>query len=126
MITKWVSIEIHCDEEDCDNVFTWGADDYLSKKETIKVATSTQGWRVSKNYHECPSCIEKKRLAELDLVADEFYLIDKDRSLYKSVKDDGIYYRGPGGKAWSRRNARSQYDNSAWDGPPIAYSKNKR
>jgi len=64
-------------------------------------------------------------MPEQELIADEFYLIDKDRSLYKSVKDDGIYYRGEGQKMFSRRNARSQYDNSAWDGPPIAFSRSK-
>ena len=32
------------------------------------------------------------------LIFDEFYVIDEDRRLYKSIKDDGIYYRSPGGK----------------------------
>ena len=56
------------------------------------------------------------------LISDEFYVIDEDRRLYKSIKDDGIYYRGEGEKMFSRRNARSTDDNSAWGGPPVSFT----
>ena len=56
------------------------------------------------------------------LISDEFYVIDEDRRLYKSIKDDGIYYRGEGEKMFSRRNARSSDDNSAWGGPPVSFT----
>ena len=59
------------------------------------------------------------------LISVEFYVIDEDRRLYKSINDDGIYYRSPGGKAWTRMNALAADDNSAWDGPPIAFSRSK-
>ena len=64
-------------------------------------------------------------MPEQELIADEFYVINEDRRLYKSIKDDGIYYRSPGGKAWTRMNALAADDNSAWDGPPIACSRSK-
>ena len=60
------------------------------------------------------------------LISDDFYVIDEDRRLYKSIKDEGIYYRSPGGKAWTRRNALSSHDNSAWDGPPLAFTSPNR
>ena len=126
MITKWVRIEIHCDNEDCDNVFTWGADEYLSRKDAINVAKDTQGWNISNSFQECPSCIKKKKMSELDLIGDEFYLIDEKKCLYKSVEDDGIYYRAEGERMFSRQNARSADDNSAWDGPPVAFTKSKK
>ena len=126
MISKWVRIEIHCDNEDCDNVFTWGANEYLSKKDTINVAKNTQGWKISKNFQECPSCIKKKKMSELDLIGGEFYLIDEKKCLYKSVEDNGIYYRGEGQRMFLRTNARSANDNSAWDGPPVAFTKSKK
>ena len=61
----------------------------------------------------------------LELIADEFYLIDEEKCLYKSIEDDGIYYRIEGGKAWVRQNARSADDNSAWPGPPLAFTRSK-
>ena len=61
-------------------------------------------------------------MTERELIGGEFYLIDEKKCLYKSVEDDGIYYREEGGKMFSRQNARSADDNSAWDGPPIAFT----
>ena len=62
-------------------------------------------------------------MSERELIADEFYLIDEEKCLYKSIEDDGIYYRVEGGKAFVRQNARSADDNSAWAGPPVAFTK---
>ena len=31
-----------------------------------------------------------------ELIAGEFYLIDEKKCLYKSIRDNGIYYRGEG------------------------------
>ena len=66
------------------------------------------------------------KMKERELIGGEFYLINKDKCLYKSVEDDGIYYREEGGKMFSRQNARSASDNSAWDGPPVAFTKSKK
>ena len=60
------------------------------------------------------------------LISHEFYVIDEDRRLYKSIKDNGIYYRSPGWKAWTRMNALAADDNSAWDGRPIAFTSPNR
>ena len=62
-------------------------------------------------------------MSERELILDEFYLINKEKCLYKSIEDDGIYYRVEGGKAFVRQNARSADDNSAWAGPPVAFTK---
>ena len=62
-------------------------------------------------------------MSERELIADEFYLINKEKCLYKSIEDDGIYYRVEGGKAFVRQNARSADDNSAWAGAPVAFTK---
>ena len=64
-----------------------------------------------------------KKLGEL--VYEEFYLIDEEKCLYKSIVDDGIYYSGKGSKAFVRQNARSADDNSAWPGPPVAFTRSK-
>ena len=64
-------------------------------------------------------------MSERELIGGEFYLIDEKKCLYKSTEDDGIYYRIKGGKAWVRQNARSADDNSAWPGPPIAFTRSK-
>ncbi len=66
-----------------------------------------------------------KEKSESELIGGEFYLIDEKKCLYKSIEDDGIYYRIKGGKAWVRQNARSADDNSAWPGPPITCSRRK-
>ena len=59
---------------------------------------------------------------ERELIADEFYLIDEVKCLYRKVNSDGIFYRIEGGKAFVRQNARSADDNSAWPGPPVAFT----
>ncbi len=64
-----------------------------------------------------------KEKSESELIGGEFYLIDEKRCLYKSIEDDGIFYREKGGRMFSRQNARSADDNSAWAGPPITFSR---
>ena len=62
-------------------------------------------------------------MPERELLYDRYYLIDAEKCLYKSIEDDGIYYRINGGKAFVRQNARSADDNSAWAGPPVAFTR---
>ena len=64
-------------------------------------------------------------MSERELIYKEFYLIDEDKCLYKSIVDDGIYYSGKGSKAFVRQNARSTDDNSAWPGAPVAFTRKK-
>ena len=64
-----------------------------------------------------------KEKSESELIYGEYYLIDEKKCLYKSIEDDGIYYRIKGGKAFVRQNPRSADDNSAWPGPPITFSR---
>ena len=66
-----------------------------------------------------------KEKSESELIGGEYYLIDEKKCLYKSIEDDGIYYRIEGGKAFVRQNPRSADDNSAWAGPPITFSRRK-
>ena len=66
-----------------------------------------------------------KKLGEVELFYEEFYLIDEKKCRYKSIVDDGIYYSGKGSKAFVRQNARSANDNSAWPGPPVAFTRKK-
>ena len=66
-----------------------------------------------------------KEKSESELIGGEFYLIDEKKCLYKSIEDDGIYYRIKGGKAFVRQNPRSADDNSAWAGPPITFTRSK-
>ena len=66
-----------------------------------------------------------KEKSESELIGGKFYLIDEKKCLYKSIEDDGIYYRIKGGKAFVRQNPRSVDDNSAWPGPPITFSRRK-
>ena len=66
-----------------------------------------------------------KEKSESELIGGEFYLIDEKKCLYKSIDDDGIYYRIKGGKAFVRQNPRSADDNSAWAGSPITFSRSK-
>ena len=66
-----------------------------------------------------------KEKSESELIGGEFYLIDEKKCLYKSIEDDGILYREKGGRMFSRQNARSADDNSAWAGPPITFSRSK-
>ena len=66
-----------------------------------------------------------KEKSESELIYGEYYLIDEKKCLYKSIEDDGIYYRIKGGKAFVRQNPRSADDNSAWAGPPVAFTRSK-
>ena len=68
---------------------------------------------------------KEKKIPEREQIGGEFYLIDEKKCLYKSIEDDGIYYRIKGGKAFVRQNPRSADDNSAWPGPPIAFTRSK-
>ena len=68
---------------------------------------------------------KEKKIPERELLYGEYYLIEEKTSLYKSIKDDGIYYRLEGSAAFVRQNARSADDNSAWAGPPITFSRRK-
>ena len=68
---------------------------------------------------------KEKKIPERELIGGEFYLIDEKKCLYKSIVDDGIYYSGKGSKAFVRQNPRSADDNSAWPGPPIAFTRSK-
>ena len=62
-------------------------------------------------------------MSERELIYEEFYLINEEKCLYGKVNDDGIFYREKGGKMFSRQNARSADDNSAWAGPLITFSR---
>ena len=64
-------------------------------------------------------------MSEPELIGGKYYLIDEEKCLYKSTKDDGIYYCVKGSAAFVRQNPRSADDNSAWDGPPVAFFRNK-
>ena len=64
-------------------------------------------------------------MSERELIFGKYYLIDEEKCLYKSTKDDGIYYREEGARMFSRQNARSADDNSAWAGPPVAFTRSK-
>ena len=66
---------------------------------------------------------KEKQIPESELLFGEYYLIDEKKCLYKSIEDDGIYYREKGGKMFSRQNPRSADDNSGWAGPPIAFTR---
>ena len=68
---------------------------------------------------------KEKKIPKRALLYDEYYLIDEKKCLYKSIKDDGIYYRLEGSAAFVRQNPRSADDNSAWAGPPITFSRRK-
>ena len=66
-----------------------------------------------------------KEKSESELLFGEYYMIDEKKCLYKSIEDDGIYYREKGGKMFSRQNPSSADDNSGWAGPPITFSRRK-
>ena len=68
---------------------------------------------------------KEKQIPERELIYGEYYLIDEKKCLYKSIEDDGIYYRLEGSAAFVRQNARSADDNSAWAGLPIAFTRSK-
>ena len=58
-------------------------------------------------------------------IAGKYYLIDEEKCLYRKLNDDGIYYREKGGRMFLRQNPRSADDNSAWPGPPVAFTQSK-
>ena len=66
-----------------------------------------------------------KQVPEREVLYDKYYLIDERKCLYRSIEDDGIYYRLEGSAAFVRQNPRSADDNSAWAGPPITFSRRK-
>ena len=68
---------------------------------------------------------KEEKIPERELLYGEYYLIDEKKCLYRSTEDDGIYYRIKGGKAFVRQNPRSADDNSAWPGPPVAFTRSK-
>ena len=68
---------------------------------------------------------KEKQVPERELLYDKYYLIDEKKCLYGELNGDGIYYRIEGGKAFVRQNARSADDNSAWAGPPVAFTRSK-
>ena len=68
---------------------------------------------------------KEKKIPESELIGGKFYLINEEKCLYGELNDDGIYYRIKGGKAFVRQNPRSADDNSAWAGPPIAFTRSK-
>ena len=68
---------------------------------------------------------KEKKIFEPELIFGKYYLIDEEKCLYGKVNSDGIFYCGKGSKAFVRQNARSADDNSAWAGPPIAFTRRK-
>ena len=66
-----------------------------------------------------------KKLGEVELIGGKYYLIDEEKCLYRKLNSDGIFYREEGGKAFSRQNASSADDNSAWPGPPVSFTRKK-
>ena len=68
---------------------------------------------------------KEKQIPERELIGGKFYLIDEKKWLYKSIKDDGIYYNPEGKGLFLRTNPRSADDNSGWAGPPITFSRRK-
>ena len=64
-------------------------------------------------------------MSERELIFGKYYLIDEEKCLYKSTKDNGIYYREVGARMFSRQNARSADDNSDWAGRPVAFTRKK-
>ena len=68
---------------------------------------------------------KEKKIPDRELIGGKYYLIDEEKCLYRKLNDDGIFYREKGGRMFSRQNARSADDNSAWAGPPITFSRRK-
>ena len=65
-------------------------------------------------------------MSDRELIGGKYYLIDEEKCLYKKVDDNGIFYREKGGKGFFLRvNPRSKDDNSAWGGPPVAFTRSK-
>ena len=68
---------------------------------------------------------KEKQIPERELIGGKFYLIDEEKCLYGELNGDGIYYNAKGKGLFLRTNPRSADDNSAWAGPPIAFSRRK-
>ena len=68
---------------------------------------------------------KEKQIPERELIGGKFYLIDEKKCLYASIEDDGIYYNETGKGLFSRQNPMSADDDSAWAGPPIAFTRSK-
>ena len=68
---------------------------------------------------------KENKIPESELIFGKYYLIDEEKCLYRKVNSDGIFYREEGSKAFSRQNARFANDNSAWPGPPVAFTRSK-
>ena len=68
---------------------------------------------------------KENKIPESELIGGKFYLIDEKKCLNKSIEDDGIYYNAEGKGLFLRTNPRSADDNSAWPGPPIAFTRSK-
>ena len=68
---------------------------------------------------------KEEKIPERELVYDRFYLIDEEKCLYGELNGDGIYYNEKGKGLFLRQNPRSADDNSAWAGPPIAFTRSK-
>ena len=79
--------------------------------------------------HEKNTWIDYKtkqvKMSERELIFGKYYLIDEEKCLYGKVNSDGIFYCGKGSKAFVRQNPRSADDNSAWAGPPVAFTHSK-
>ena len=68
---------------------------------------------------------KEKQIPERELIGGKFYLIDEEKCLYGELNGDGIYYNAEGKGLFLRTNPRSADDNSAWPGPPIAFTRSK-
>jgi hypothetical protein len=68
---------------------------------------------------------KEKKIPEPELLFGKYYLIDEEKCLYGKVNSDGIYYNAKGKGLFLRTNPRSADDNSAWAGPPIAFTRSK-
>ena len=66
---------------------------------------------------------KEKQVPERELLYDKYYLIDEKKCLYKSIEDDGIYYREKGARMFSRQNPTARDDLSDWAGAPVAFTK---
>ena len=68
---------------------------------------------------------ESLKSGEFEFSDNETEESDEEKCLYGELNGDGIYYSGKGSKAFVRQNPRSADDNSAWPGPPIAFTRSK-
>ena len=68
---------------------------------------------------------KEKKIPEPELLFGKYYLIDEEKCLYGELNGDGIYYNAKGKGLFLRTNPRSADDNSAWAGPPVAFTRSK-